>query len=433
MSYERRDFSGGAVQATLTAGLASATSTLGETFQIDNATGWPLGGNGRAFAVVVDRGTANEEKVLCSSRSGTSITIQTRNWDRPTGTGTGVGHTPNSSKVELCITAVDVDEANYAVSQTVGQIAAKGDLLTGSAVNTFTKLSIGSDNTALIADSAQTSGQRWGLLGPTNISGVAGITKGGLATATGSNTFSVLPVGSDAQVLMADSVAGTGNKWAFVGTSTISDDAIITAKIANVAVTTGKLADAAVTTAKLADAATTTAKLADAAVTTAKIVDAAVTTAKIVDASVTEAKIAAGAVSLAKIKSESATVYTPTWTVAAGAVPVLGSGTLTGRYIVIGKYVLLSIYLVAAGNTTFGAGTSANYWRFSLPAGIDPLDGVMQAGTVTCYDSSADEHFRAACSIFGDQTRIETNVHGTSPLPWGNNDRMTINIEFEVQ
>jgi hypothetical protein len=72
------------------------------------------------------------------------------------------------------------------------------------------------------------------------------------------------------------------------------------ATIGNSEVTTAKIADANVTTAKLADANVTTAKIADANVTTAKIADANVTTAKIADAAITGAagggKLAASAI-----------------------------------------------------------------------------------------------------------------------------------------
>lgn len=50
------------------------------------------------------------------------------------------------------------------------------------------------------------------------------------------------------------------------------------------------------------------------------------------------------------------TSYTPTWT---GSVsnPVIGNGTLTGRYMKWGRTVLAELYLVPGGTTTFGSGT----------------------------------------------------------------------------
>lgn len=56
------------------------------------------------------------------------------------------------------------------------------------------------------------------------------------------------------------------------------------------------------------------------------------------------------------------TTYTPTWT-STGTAPALGNGTLTGRYMKIGRTVIVQINLVAGSTTTFGTG---NY-SFSLP------------------------------------------------------------------
>lgn len=53
-----------------------------------------------------------------------------------------------------------------AVDQTI--IAAKGDLIVGTANDTVTNLAVGIDGTALIADSTQTAGVKWGTAGTTN-------------------------------------------------------------------------------------------------------------------------------------------------------------------------------------------------------------------------------------------------------------------------
>lgn len=57
------------------------------------------------------------------------------------------------------------------------------------------------------------------------------------------------------------------------------------------------------------------------------------------------------------------TSYTPTWTSTSTA-PVLNNGTLTGRYMKIGRNVLCQINLTAGSTTTYGTG---NY-SFSLPS-----------------------------------------------------------------
>ncbi|MFG2589044.1 hypothetical protein [Streptomyces sp. NPDC048438] len=55
------------------------------------------------------------------------------------------------------------------------------------------------------------------------------------------------------------------------------------------------------------------------------------------------------------------TVYTPTWT--ASTDPVLGNGTLTGRYLKIGRTVQVSVLLTCGSTTTYGSGA----WNFGLP------------------------------------------------------------------
>ena len=61
-------------------------------------------------------------------------------------------------------TAGDVNQTNVAVnilSATQSLIAAKGDILAGTADDTLGKTAVGSNNTILTADSAQTNGVKW--------------------------------------------------------------------------------------------------------------------------------------------------------------------------------------------------------------------------------------------------------------------------------
>jgi hypothetical protein len=108
-------------------------------------------------------------------------------------------------------------------------------------------------------------------------------------------------------------VTVNGTLTATVGSFSVADGSITTAKLADSAVTTAKIATDAVTSAQIAAAAVgsseiatgavTATELGSSAVTTVKIDALAVTTAKIADANVTNAKIADGAISTAKIAS----------------------------------------------------------------------------------------------------------------------------------
>lgn len=68
----RKSYKGAAVAGKLVSGISSGVTS----FNVDIATGWPDGITPAfPFVLTIGRGRANEEKVLCSSRSGTAITV----------------------------------------------------------------------------------------------------------------------------------------------------------------------------------------------------------------------------------------------------------------------------------------------------------------------------------------------------------------------
>jgi len=67
----------------------------------------------------------------------------------------------------------------------------------------------------------------------------------------GSSTFETLGVGTNDEVLIADSGEASGLKWGAVDTAQLADDAVTTAKIDDGAVDTAQLADDAVTSPKI--------------------------------------------------------------------------------------------------------------------------------------------------------------------------------------
>lgn len=86
----------------------------------------------------------------------------------------------------------------------------KGDLFVATGNNAGIRVPVGSNNNVLIADSAQTAGVRWGVTPPLDL--VAA--KGDLLAGTAVDTLARVPVGSNDQVLTADSAQSTGIKWA---------------------------------------------------------------------------------------------------------------------------------------------------------------------------------------------------------------------------
>lgn len=121
MSYERKDIVGGAPQTTITAGINASDTTI----LIADATGWPSGTNG-PFVVALGLGTASEEKVLVTSRTSLTLTVDTRGYDDTTGVSHSSGVT-----IDHVLDAATVDQANRFVNLQ----AAKGDLVIHNGTN----------------------------------------------------------------------------------------------------------------------------------------------------------------------------------------------------------------------------------------------------------------------------------------------------------
>jgi hypothetical protein len=89
-------------------------------------------------------------------------------------------------------------------------IDAKGDLVVGTGADAFAKLTAGTNEKRLVADSSETTGLKY-VADTTNYA-VAG--KGDLLIGTAADTLAPLTVGTNDYVLTADSGETTGVKWA---------------------------------------------------------------------------------------------------------------------------------------------------------------------------------------------------------------------------
>jgi microcystin-dependent protein len=156
-NYILKDFDGGAQKTTLTAALTSSATS----FSVVDGSSFPPGSS--PFVVVIDRGLATEEKILITSRVGNSFNVLERAYDGSSAQTHALG-----SVVEHALDAYTVEQANrYVNLQTV-----KGDLVAFDGT-TSQKLAVGANNTVLVADSAQSSGIKWGQVEADSISAAA--------------------------------------------------------------------------------------------------------------------------------------------------------------------------------------------------------------------------------------------------------------------
>jgi hypothetical protein len=72
----RREFAGGVLKTQLTANISNSATSI---IVIDGTT-FPSGST-NPFVIVVGRGTASEEKILCTSRSANTFTVSSRGYD----------------------------------------------------------------------------------------------------------------------------------------------------------------------------------------------------------------------------------------------------------------------------------------------------------------------------------------------------------------
>jgi hypothetical protein len=133
----------------------------------------------------------------------------------------------------------------------------------------------------------------------------------------------------------------------------------------------------------------------------------------------------------AAVKQEAWTTYTPTWT-ASGTAPVKNNGTITGKYIQIGKTVHYIIYFSAGSTTTYGTGTYA----FSLPVTAEN-DVVSYTGSAYLLDSGTSHYSVVSRITAGASTVVLYNqssqqIGATNPFTFAQNDRIDISGTYQV-
>jgi hypothetical protein len=83
---ERREFVGNALRTVLTANISNSASS----FSVEAGSSFP-DGSSNYFVVSIGRGTVEEEKILCSSRSTNTFTVSQRGYDGTTASAHVIG------------------------------------------------------------------------------------------------------------------------------------------------------------------------------------------------------------------------------------------------------------------------------------------------------------------------------------------------------
>lgn len=131
-----------------------------------------------------------------------------------------------------------------------------------------------------------------------------------------------------------------------------------------------------------------------------------------------------------------ASAYTPAWT-ASTSNPTLGDGTLQGRYIQVGKLVVVFISFVFGSTTSFGVG---NHY-ISLPFEAQSSGGGLFDGFARFRNSGIANYVRIAgvatslsstkITLFTSLTGNDNNWTPTSPFSMGVTDTLVIQLMYE--
>jgi microcystin-dependent protein len=356
MAYSRRAYKGAAVANSLGSGLIANATTITLT---NVMSGWST--SGTPFFVVVDPGTAKEEKICVIYASSTTLTVVdpavTSSWTASVN-GRGADDTTDRAHdtgavIYPVFTATEANQANEIVSK----YTTNGDLVVHGS--------------------------------------------------TGLKTISTGGSGNNNKVLVADSTVSDGGvKWATVGTDSIADSAITSGKIADGAIVNADInASAAIALSKLATGALPTsitvasANLVNGTIVAEDIADDAITTGKILDSNVTLAKLAS-AVANALVPVGTITAY-------AGATAPTGwllcDGTSTTGYTALAALVGATTpdfrgrFLIGdnASLTLLGTGGSTTIGTNNLPAhthAAGTLGTAAAAAGVSITDDGAEQH-----------------------------------------
>ena len=230
-----RLFSSISVETILSAAITSSQTSMA----VATGTGSALlggvtlaAGNVDQFTVALDPDTVNEEIIFITANSGDTFTIV-----RGRAGTTAITHASGAT-VRHVLTSNDLDYFNTAIQPST--LTAKGDTYVATASGVVTRLAVGSNDQVLTADSTQAKGMKWAAV-PNSVASQTG-NSGKYLTTNGTTTswaaaISTLDVTFNAQ---------TGTTYTLVSTDannklvTLSNAATVTVTVPNGVFTTGQ-------------------------------------------------------------------------------------------------------------------------------------------------------------------------------------------------
>jgi hypothetical protein len=131
------------------------------------------------------------------------------------------------------------------------------------------------------------------------------------------------------------------------------------------------------------------------------------------------------------------TTYTPVWT-ASSVNPVIGDGTITGSYVIIGKTCFVRGNIAMGSTTTFGSGE----WYVSMPVPAINADAILLTATLldngsawynaTMVGARAGFNTKAPLQYVNITNGTASDVNSTQPFTWSNTDRFVWNGSYEI-
>lgn len=151
--YIRKEWAGGTIRTTLNGNINSSATSI----TLTDGSSFPSGV--KPFVLVIDRGTAAEEKIICTSRTGNTLTVLQRGYD-----GSSQQAHSTGAYVEHILDAYTVDQANAmsAAMTTQGDIIYK--TVTGENTS-FGRLGIGTTGYPLVSAGTAPAYQQLGQTG----------------------------------------------------------------------------------------------------------------------------------------------------------------------------------------------------------------------------------------------------------------------------